>query len=382
MQNKTLRITIFSNIELEAARQQLIGIFRYMREKSRRWIVTMGEAEQSDACITNDRKTKEAMRFLSLPVPIVAIDPPPGLLNSRTNRITCVSLDNRRIGELGARHFLKAANFRSFAFVHDQDQQYWSAERAKAFADALRTEGKTCCIHTPEPNALPLVGFLRELPKPAAVMCACDRRSIDVLDACKVAGLSVPGEVSILGVDNDGFYCEYSNPTLSSVEIDFEAEGYRAAAELDRLLSNRRPPAAKTVRLEPKTIVVRHSTQGPVPAATLIERALAYIRRNYTGNVTADSVALAMGVSRRLLDLRFQQLQNTTVGETILALRLAKVEKLLATTELKIGLIAQVAGFASANYLTQVFKRRHGLSMRDWRTRHAANPRDRGPMGS
>ena len=372
MQNKPPRIAIFSNIEFEAARQQLVGIFRYMREKSRRWVVTMGEAEQADACITNDRKTKEAMRFLSLPVAIVAIDPPPGILESRANRITCVSLDNRRIGELGARHFLKAANFRSFAFVHGQDMQYWSVERAKAFAGALRSEGKSCCVHTPGPKAPPLVGFLKELPKPAAVMCACDRRSIDVLDACKVAGLSVPGEVAILGVDNDGFYCEYSNPTLSSVEVDFEGEGYRAAAELDRLLSSRRPLAAETVRLAPKAVVVRRSTQGPVPASDLIERALAFIRANYTGRITADDVAVTLDVSRRLLDLRFRQLQNTTVGETILTLRLAKVEKLLATTELKIGLIAQAAGFVSANYLTQVFKQRHGLSMRDWRKQHAS----------
>ena len=372
MQNKPPRIAIFSNIEFEAARQQLIGIFRYMREKSRRWLVTMDETDQADGCITNDRRTNEATRFLSLPVPIVAIDPQPGLLDSRTNRITSVSLDNRRIGELGARHFLKTANFRSFAFVHDREQQHWSIERAKAFAVALRSEGKTCCVHMPGPKTLPLTDFLGNLPKPAAVMCACDRRSINVLDACKVASISVPGEVAILGVDNDGFYCEYSNPTLSSVEIDFEAEGYRAAAELDRLLSNRRPPAAKTVRLEPKGIVVRRSTQGPVPGATLIERALAYIRKNYMDDVTADGVATAMGVSRRLLDLRFRQLQNTTVGETILTLRLAKVEKLLATSELKIGLIAQSAGFASANYLTQVFKQRYGLSMRDWRKRQTS----------
>lgn len=372
MQNKPPRIAIFSNIEFEAARQQLIGIFRYMREKSRRWVVTMGETDQADGCITNDRRTDEARRFLSLPVPIVAIDPQPGILDSRTNRITCVSIDNRRIGELGARHFLKTANFRSFAFVHDQGLQYWSTERAKAFAVTLRSEGKICHVHAPGPSAPSLGAFLRELPKPAAVMCACDRRSIDVLDVCKVSGLSVPSEVAILGVDNDGFYCEYSNPTLSSVEIDFEAEGYRAAAELDRLLSVRRPPAAKTVRLPPKEVVVRHSTQGPVPASTLIERALAYIRKNYTGDVTADGVAAAMGISRRLLDLRFRQLQNTTVGETVLALRLAKVEKLLVTTELKIGLIAQAAGFVSANYLTQVFKQRHGLSMRDWRKQHAS----------
>lgn len=372
MQNNPPRIAIFSNIEFEAARQQLVGIFRYMREKSRRWVVTMGESEHADGCITNDRRTGEAARFLSLPIPIVAIDPQPSILDSRRDRFVRVCIDNRRIGKQGARHFLKTANYRSFAFVHDREQQHWSTERANSFVRALRAERRTCSVHAPGPSAPSLGAFLRELPKPAAVMCACDRRSIDVLDVCKVSGLSVPSEVAILGVDNDGFYCEYSNPTLSSVEIDFEAEGYRAAAELDRLLSVRRPPAAKTVRLPPKEVVVRHSTQGPVPASTLIERALAYIRKNYTGDVTADGVAAAMGVSRRLLDLRFRQLQNTTVGETVLALRLAKVEKLLVTTELKIGLIAQAAGFVSANYLTQVFKQRHGLSMRDWRKQHAS----------
>lgn len=367
MTNHTPRIVIFSNIEFEAAQQQIVGIFRYMHEKSRRWTMTMGETEAADGCITNDRRTCEARRFLQLPIPIVAIDPPPGILDRRKKLLTRVCVDNRRIGQMGARHLLETAHYRSFAFVHDRDMQHWSVERGEAFVRTLRKAGKTCAVHTPGPGKPTIDGFLRQLRKPAAVMTASDRRSIDILDACKVANLSVPDEVAVLGVDNDGFYCEYSNPTLSSIDPDFESEGYRAAAEMDRLLSGRRPPAAKTVRLAPKAVVIRRSTQGPTPASMLIERALAHIRKNYTGSLSADDVAAAIGVSRRLCDLRFRQLLGTSVGETILALRLTKVEKLLKTTTLTAASIAQATGFSSANYLMQVFKRRHGLSMRKFR---------------
>ena len=43
----------------------------------------------------------------------------------------------------------------------------------------------------------------------------------------------MPGDVAVLGVDDDPLLCETASPTLSSVEMDVEAAGFAAAAALD-----------------------------------------------------------------------------------------------------------------------------------------------------
>ena len=78
--------------------------------------------------------------------------------------------------------------------------------------------------------------WLKRLPKPIAIMTCHDDRGLQVLDACHRVGLTVPDQVAILGIDNDPFLCNLSNPPLSSIDVNPERIGYEAAAVLDRLM--------------------------------------------------------------------------------------------------------------------------------------------------
>ena len=71
------------------------------------------------------------------------------------------------------------------------------------------------------------------LPRPAAVFAAYDIRARHVLEAARAAGLAVPADVAVIGVDDDPLLCETASPAITSIAMDTEDAGYRAAAALE-----------------------------------------------------------------------------------------------------------------------------------------------------
>ena len=64
-----------------------------------------------------------------------------------------------------------------------------------------------------------------------------------MLDACRRAGLRVPDEVAVIGVDNDSNLCNLCTPPLSSIDVNPSRVGYEAAALLTRLMRGVARPA-------------------------------------------------------------------------------------------------------------------------------------------
>ena len=118
-----------------------------------------------------------------------------------------------------------------------------------------------------------------------------------------------------------------------------------------------------------RQIVRRESTAEISPSGKLVQKALAFIRRNALKGISVEDVVRHLKVSRRLADLRFRELQGTTIGETIISLRLAEVKRLLRSTKEPIDSIAASCGYENPNYLKNLFKRRFAMSMREFRSR-------------
>ncbi|MGQ4538046.1 LacI family DNA-binding transcriptional regulator [Dermabacteraceae bacterium P7074] len=92
---------------------------------------------------------------------------------------------------------------------------------------------------------------------PDAVFCANDQMALGLCRALHEAGISVPGEVSVVGFDNiDG--CEYTVPSLTTVEQPYRQIGEGAVAALRAALLGRE----SAPRLVQPRLVVREST-GP-----------------------------------------------------------------------------------------------------------------------
>ena len=83
-----------------------------------------------------------------------------------------------------------------------------------------------------------------------------------------------------------------------------------------------------------------------------------------------EDVARRFKISRSLLELRFGELQRESVYEAMLRIRLEEVKRRLVQTDDSIAEITSACGWANADPPKRLFKRRFGVSMRDYRARH------------
>ena len=173
----------------------------------------------------------------------------------------------------------------------------------------------------------------------------------------------------MLGINNDTLICENCHPKLSSLEPDFEREGYLAAETLDRMMADpvSLRPSPRTLYVGVKDIVRRDSTAESSPSGKLVQKAIAYIHRHALEGIGVADVVAHLQVSRRLADLRFHELQYTSIGEEITRVRLAEVKRLLRSTKDPIDSIAVKCGFRNPNYLKNLFRKRFSMSMREFR---------------
>ena len=285
--------------------------------------------------------------------------------------VVFVQNDNAAIGRFAAQHLLSLGNFRSFGFVPTEVPHPWSDIRAKAFCDELEKKHKQAQVFDFGGKSAPLKAWLAKLPKPAAILAACDNAAISVLENCKRAKLAVPEQVSVLGVDNDELLCEFDTPTLSSISPRHQKTGELAAQTLAKMFRGWPENRPRRVVCGLQDIVERESTAALAPATHLIATALDFIRKNATRPLRVDDVVKHLGVSRSLVDLRFREFQGETVNETILRLRLEAVKQRLLSTQMSVGKVAKACGFTDIPHLQVVFKKRFGLPMGQWRQRQS-----------
>lgn len=281
-------------------------------------------------------------------------------------RTTFVSTDDEAIADAALKAFLNAGKWNAFAYLGSTAATRWSTDRGERFARSLRRLGWRL-------HGLPhgkLAAALAKLPHPTAVFAANDSYARDVVEACRTANLRVPSDVAVIGVDNDEFLCESCRPPLTSVEPDFEREGYEAAMAIVRMMKEphlSREPVACGIR----RLVRRESLPERTTPAVLVERALRFIRLNALSGIGIPDVCRHLRVSRSLLDLRFRQHSDVSALEAITAVRMKALERELAVSDDPIAVICERCGFGSENHPKKLFRKRYGMSMRDWRAKHA-----------
>ena len=286
--------------------------------------------------------------------------------------IRAVWQDNAAVGKLAARHFIEH-RFTRFAFCGYADRRF-SDERRDAFARCLRLNRFETAVYecpptatraydtataqherlSSAPDARQLVRWLQSLPKPVAVFCANDLRGQQVIFACAEAGIAVPAEVAVLGLDNDTLVCNFVTPTLSSIDPDATALGLSAARALALGLDGLRTPPRQSL-VPPRELVTRASTETfPVDPPWLSD-ALVFIRRNINRRLSAADVYAAVHRSHTRVDAAFRERLGTTVQAEIRRVALDEARRLLATTGLSVADVARRAGFASPQYFCNVF---------------------------
>ncbi len=271
--------------------------------------------------------------------------------------------DNRAVGWLAAEHLLDRG-FCRFGFCGLRRGFHPGYDcREDSFTQTLARAGFDCLVLRPaggrralgwEAQQDRIGSWLAALPKPVGIMTCNDDRGLQVLDACRRIGAAVPDEVAVIGVDNDEYLCGMAIPPLSSVDINSEETGYRAAELLDRLMAGRKAPR-KTPETPPRGVVTRRSTDVLATDDALVVRAVRFIRDHACEGIDKHSVLRHAGVSRNVLEPRLRRVLGRTVQEEIRRVRIERAAELLAGTDMPVKQVAGEAGFRTVHYLTRVF---------------------------
>ena len=310
-----------------------------------------------------------AQEFGGLPLVFLDRDAEPGAV--------CVTSDARAVAEAAA-HVLLPLGCAAYGYVPFTADVYWSRDRGLRFAELVRLNGRDCRIFRPEAVCADaglfsrrLTDWLKAAPRPFGVFAANDYMGVIVLDCARAAGLKVPGDVAVLGVDDNRTLCDRSVPTLSSVIPDFGRAGAVAAELLDCLLSN---PPRRVVNATFGVLGVsrRASTFCYRRHDVRVAAAVEYIRRHACGRITSANVVAQMSCARRTAELRFGELVGHSILDEIHAVRLEHAKNLLRQPRASVREVAAACGYRTTEQLRRLFVASEGLSPRAWRQRFGA----------
>ncbi|UTJ40226.1 helix-turn-helix domain-containing protein [Klebsiella grimontii] len=150
---------------------------------------------------------------------------------------------------------------------------------------------------------------------------------------------------------------------LVNPQAHYRLEANRWLSEIALLLASRfsRPLTAQAPR-------------GAERWSQRINRVVARIDANYQRRLSLQEIAAAEFVSEAWLSRLFRKEVGVSFMQYITGLRLRKAAEQLTATRRSVQQIAQQHGFASSRVMSDLFKREHGLTPRQFRQQHPQKP--------
>ena len=319
-----------------------------------------------DAAIGRVANAALASELQSRNIPVVCLEPGPYPGPRWVNNNT------REVCRLAFEH-LRQRGFKRFAFYGTGT--YWGNARGQYFGQLVQQAGMSCEVFAPANQAqhdaqLQLAAWLEKLTKPVGLFAQDDLSGREAIDACRYAGVAVPQDVAVLGVDNDELVCDISLPSLSSVELNCQRIGYEAARVLDGLMHNQQPETP--VEVAPVGVVARHSTDIVGVDDAVVADAIRFIRERVSKPISVEDILDHVCVSRRTLEMRFEKAIGRPPHEELQRIRLQRAREMLINTDLKLTSIVRQVGFSSIQYMHRIFKRELGLTPIEFRRKNRA----------
>jgi|WetSurMetagenome_2_1015567.scaffolds.fasta_scaffold20073_3 LacI family transcriptional regulator len=300
------------------------------------------------------------------------------VLKSRFSEIPNITSDYQQAGELAANFFLQKG-FRNFAFYGNKNL-VWSEGRCRGFRNCINEKGYGKNFYEYKNQEIdnlwfyesgPLADWLLSLPKRTALMACDDNQGNKIMEVCRLIGIKVPEEISVIGVDDDETICNLSDPPLSSIRMDVEKGGYEAAELIDNMLRNH-DFLFTDVCIEPIKIVNRLSTDIYSTDDPYVLTALKYISQHLIAGISVTDVVKQVPLSRRLLEIRFKQVTNQPIYQYIFNLRMERFAQLLLESDASIGEIALSVGLTDYKNLARQFKVQMKCLPSEYRKSHEA----------
>ena len=298
-------------------------------------------------------------------------------LRRRATPFAHVVQDHLKTGEMVADHFIERGLSR-FCFYSDTEN--WSqVERGEAFKAALKRRGLDCehlrWDYADKREAATkqwsrrrswLMNRLREAPKPLAVFAANGTLAVEVRELCEEAGLHVPTQVAIVGIDDYLLSVGAIKKFVSGVDTNLEEQGYRGAELLDRLMQGEKAPT-EPVRIQPAAVITRMSSDVLATGHDGVIRALHHITDHFSGPLGVKELAAIAHMSERGLRQAFVKHIGCTPGARLRTIRIDSSKRLLAGSSEKIEAIAHRCGYPNLNSFFAAFRRSENMTPAEYR---------------
>jgi len=177
-----------------------------------------------------------------------------------------VTLDNLETGRLAAEHLLSLGHSR-IAHINGPQTVLMSRERLQGFQQVIESQGALSRLHAEtaenwdyQAGYDAMQRVLANGSNPTAVFAAGDALAIGAMRAIREAGLCVPEDISMVGVD-DLDIAAFQNPPLTTIRQSINELAVLGLQLLFDILDGKEPKQTKIV-MEP-VLVVRQSTAPP-----------------------------------------------------------------------------------------------------------------------
>ena len=208
-----------------------------------------------------DRDDPEVEKLVRSPVPVIAVD-----LDVSGDHTSYVASDNIGGARLAVRHLHGLGHTRIATIAGPADTKP-GADRILGYRAEMNALGLE--IHPgyvaegdfyAESAERLMQSLLRRRTPPTAVFAAADMMAVGAIQAIQAAGLSVPGDVAIVGFD-DIRLAELLSPPLTTIRQDMVGIGLAAGRALVEQIEN--PDSTPPVLTLPVELVVRASCGSP-----------------------------------------------------------------------------------------------------------------------
>ena len=364
------------------ANEKLSGIYRYAR--ARRWLVqtldaprSAGELEKLIAAWNpiGLMVDMDASRRLFTPaalrgLPAVFLDFDDRLLKGDTLR---VNHDPAAVARLAAHH-LAASGAKDFAFLGYTREWLWSKARCDHFREALAERAVTLSVFEFPALTAPTAAhrrrfdkFLASLPKPCAMLLANDYLAEELYPACNRLGITIPDDLSVIGIDDDERFCDNLAPALSSIRLDFAQAGWLLASLLDERLGN--PALKPQVRsYEPLGLSPRGShLRAVLSSDSLIAKVDSLLADHAASGAKIPEILAPLGISRRSIEIRYRAATDRSLLDTLRSIRLERAKALASDPSVRLTDIPSLCGYSSVANFLAFFKSATGKTPSEYR---------------
>ena len=279
MTAKVRRIALLFNANKSFDREVTAGIAAYLGSTRAAWDLFLEEdfrlrlsgieRWQGDGIIADfdDPAVAEALSHCS--VPVVGVGGSYANPDNYPVGVPYVATDNYKLIKMARDHLIDVGltRFAMFSLPKTRENR-WAQERENAFLSLMRQDRMEAEIfHGSETSASAWeeamrlqIDWLRSLPKPVGIIAVTDARARQLLQACIIAGIEVPEQVALIGIDNDPMVRMLTRIPLSSVIQGAQEMGRTAAQLLDQMLHGVRLPDSR-IQVPPAGINILASSE-------------------------------------------------------------------------------------------------------------------------